>query len=185
MSELSSLYARINIKAENYNKFLSDRPKQPRLDDNWTNWWSSRKMYGKRILEADDLYAYNDASNKEILDGWKNASHSGTLYEYDAATQTMKIGIVFFSENYGEMIPMLAFLLSLADYKEYNDDDFIIIYPYFWGDKVLNAFITFAGKDALFDIQKDSITDVASEKLNEAAEYLVRIAGELSAQYED
>ena len=131
MSELSSLFARISITPENYETFLAAKPQSPILDENWSNWWNSRKMYSSQPLTENDLYAYNDDSNRAILEGWKDAKDTGTFYEYDKTSGLLNLGIIFFSENYAEMIPTIAFILSLSDYKENNPDDFVIVYPYF------------------------------------------------------
>lgn len=174
MSEPSSLFARMSISKENLEAFLSSAPKKPYLNNSWINWWNSRQMVSPRPLTPEDLYAYKDVSNKAILEGWQEEKNTGTFYDYDEATQTLNLGIIFFSENFGEMIPMLALLFDLADYKNDNPDDFAIVYPYFWGDQQLDAWISFYGKNALLDNELKKIGDVDVRKLRYAEDYLTQ-----------
>lgn len=174
MSEPSSLFARISIGKENLETFLSSTPKKPYLDNSWINWWNSRQMVNPHPLTPEDLYAYNDISNKAILEGWQKVKSTGTFYDYDAAAQRLNLGIIFFSENFGEMIPMLAFLFDLAAYKTDNPDDFAIVYPFFWEDQHLDVWISFYGKNALLDHELKKIGDVDLRKLRYAEDYLTR-----------
>jgi hypothetical protein len=182
MSEPNSLFARIHLSKERFETFLAAPPKPPVLDANWTNWWNTRKMYSPHPLSENDLYAYNAASNKAILDGWMENKNTGTFYDYDETGQTLNLGLIFFSENYGEMIPMLSFILSLAEYKENNPDDFCIVFPFFWGDEDLSVYITFEGNTARLDAELESVAQLDPAKLKYAEDYLQRKAAEIFPQ---
>lgn len=182
MSEPSSLFARISIRKENLETFLAAAPKKPYLDNSWINWWNSRQMIGPRPLMPEDIYAYNASSNKAILEDWQKKKNTGAFCDYDEATQTLNLGIIFFSENFGEMIPMLAFLFDLTDYKNDNPGDFAIVYPYFWGDRDLPVWITFDGKTLLLDNQLQHIGEVDLRKLRYAEDYLAKKTEQLFPQ---
>lgn len=182
MSEPSSLFARIHLSKENLASFLAAPPKAPVLNDNWINWWNSRRMYSPSPLGENDVFAYQATSNKQILDFWVEDPGSGTIYEYDESTQVLDLGILMFSENFSEMIPMLAFILSLEDYKDDNKDDFAIVYPYFWGDTDVQVFITFDGNKGILDTTLETTKEVDAEKVEYAGDYLNRKASDAFPQ---
>ncbi len=171
MSELNSLFAKIKIKKEKFDEFLKSKPEQATLDNDWLEWWDSREMYGKTDLTRDELFKYDDPTNEDIINGWINEIRSFSFSDYDAENETWHFGIIFFSQNYSDMIPGLAFVKSVSKFKEIDSDDFAIIYNFFWGDDVC-AFINFKDNKSYFDSKIQRTSDISSEIIKYADTYL-------------
>ena len=167
MSEPCSFFLRATIEKSQYLKFMQAKPSQLPVSDQWLKWWDSREMYGKPDL-TKEMRAWNDASNQEIVDGWLALEGTLTFSVFDEATNHWEFGIILCSENYGEILPLLAFCESIFSYKLFSAHDFAIVYPYFWDDSHVMAYMTFAQDGAVLTTAK-SVTDVAKDHLDYAA----------------
>lgn len=172
MSEPNSLFAKIHISKDNFEKFLTSKPQKPKLDNDWLQWWDSKEMYGKSDLQEKNIFCYEDATNAEIIEGWKEAKESLTFSDYDVENEIWYFGIIMFSENYFEMIPGLAFIKSVSEFKTENKDDFAIIYSYFWGGNDINAFISYENGNGLFNTTIQQKSDVDADALKNMEAYL-------------
>lgn len=170
MSAPNSLFAKIHITKDNFDNFQKSKPKTPKLDNDWLDWWNSRKMCSK--IELIEVYAYNDPTIESIINGWKNAKLSLTFSDYDLDNEVWHFGIIMFSENYDEMIPALAFINSVAEFKNENAEDFVIVYNFFWSGNDVNAFIKYKNGKGLFDNKIQTKTDLNPNYLKYADEYL-------------
>lgn len=179
MSELSSLFLKVKITKEQLENFLISSPKTPELNDNWMVWWNSRDMHSKTSLGPESLIAYNYADNKGILEGWLQFKEACAFSDYDQTTEEWRIGIIFFSENFSEMLPMFAFITSIENYITESKDNLAIVYPFFWGDSNVSAYLNFEGGKALFNSKIQTTTDVDPEILNSVTEYLTKKLDEL------
>ncbi|MDJ1482868.1 hypothetical protein QNI16_20370 [Cytophagaceae bacterium YF14B1] len=178
MSELSSLLAKISITQENLNKFLAAPVATFERQPGWKEWWDSREMYGKSEFTTDLLDAYNEEStNQGIVTDWIEYKPSVTHSEYNPHTQTWYFSIFQFSENYQEMIPVLGFLRSIETYKNLDDSDFVIVYPFVWGDDTVQAYIRFKDNESYFADK----TDQQHQRL--ASLYLDKIWKDLETKY--
>ncbi|WP_255263415.1 hypothetical protein [Pseudomonas aegrilactucae] len=65
----------------------------------------------------------------------------GSLLQYDAAQGVWQFALLEFTDNYGEMLQLLAPLRRAAQYADPEADSFVLIYSYLWGDGD-DAFIT-------------------------------------------
>lgn len=180
MSELNSLFAKIHISKENFNAFMNAKPTEPKLDNNWLAWWDSKEMYSKTELQEGSVYCYQDPSNEVLINGWKETKQTYTFSDYDLKNEIWHFGIIMFSENYSEMIPGLAFIKSDAEFKQENESDFAIVYSYFWGDEGCNAYINYENGKGLFNTQIQNKSDVNSEILQYAEDYLTKKWGEFA-----
>lgn len=178
MSELSSLFVKIKITKKQFENFLTSSPQKPELNNNWTEWWNSRDMYHKTNLSTESLYAYDENDNKSIIEGWLQAEQAFAFSDYDQAAEEWRFGIIFFSENYSEMLPMLSFVLSMEKYATESKDNLAIVYPFYWGDSQVLAYINFEGEKALLNSKIQTIADVDPEILNSVAEYLTKKSDE-------
>lgn len=179
MSELSSLFVKVKITKNQFENFLSSSPQKPELNNNWLAWWESRNMYSKMDLTTEWLRAYNDANNKSALDGWLDAQQAFAFSDYDEASEEWRLGIIFFSENYLEMLPMFAFVISLEKYISESTDNLAIVYPFFWGDSHVSAYINFEEGIASFNNKIQTTADVNPEILNSVTAYLSKKWDEL------
>lgn len=172
MSEPNSLFAKIHITKNNFENFLKAKPREPKFNGNWSEWWNSKVMYNRVDLQEKDIYCYKDSTNEAIINGWKGAKHSLTFSDYDLESEIWNFGIIMFSENYLEMIPGLAFIKSVDEFKTENSEDFAIIYSHFWGDEDVYAYINYENGIWQLDNRIKNKTDVKEESMEYAEEYL-------------
>ncbi|MDQ1167739.1 hypothetical protein [Flavobacterium sp. SORGH_AS_0622] len=160
MSELSSLFSKLKITKAQLENFLKSAPEKPTLNDNWQKWWDSREMYSKMDLTPEYLRYYNEKTNQEVLDGWMEYKQAMAFSDYDEAKEEWQWGLLFFSENYVEMLPMLAFIVSMEKFVTESTENRAIVYPYFWGDSNVDAYIYFENGKAVLSPQVKSTSDV-------------------------
>ncbi|SFD38898.1 hypothetical protein [Flavobacterium phragmitis] len=173
MSELSSLFCKVKITKSQLDKFLNSPPEKPELNDNWLKWWDSRKMYSKMPLTSKLLRFYDDNnSNEEILNGWISYQEAMAFSDYDETTEEWHWGIMFFSENYLEMLPMFAFIISLEKYVSESPENRAIVFPFFWGDNGVHVYIHFEEGKAILSATVQTTYDISPEMLTYTKEYL-------------
>lgn len=172
MAEPCSFYMKITIKNDDFQRLMKAEPTQPSLNDNWRLWWDSRRMYGKTELTNNELRAYNNASNQDLIDGWLKAEGAYAYSEYNEKSETWNFGIIEFGENYLEIIPQLAFALSIIEYKTFSPDDFAIVYPYFWGDSGVMAYIRYEQDRAILLPDIHELNQVPETHVGVASDFL-------------
>jgi hypothetical protein len=184
MSELSSLYCKVKITKTQLENFLSSAPEAPELNNNWLEWWDSRKMYSKMELTAELLRGYNETSNREILDGWLEYKQAMAFSDYDEATEEWNWGMLFFSENFVEMLPMFAFIISMEKYVTESTQNTAIVFPFFWGDPDVSAFLYFEEGKAILSSSVHTTAHVKPDVLTQITEFLNKKWDELSQSIE-
>lgn len=177
MSEQSSLYVNITIKKEKLEQFFQDKPVSVTIDANWLSWWDSREMYSKP--ELANVPVYNDSSNRAIIEEFLNDARMGAFENYDDEANTWNFGILFFSENYTEILPVLAFLKNLGNYQDKDEKGVAFIYDYFWGDESVMAYLEYADQKALFK-NLSSTVDIEPVILKEANQKIEKWSEQLS-----
>lgn len=182
MSEPCSFFMRISIEKERYMDFMKAKPARSNVNDNWMQWWDSREMYG-RLRLVDEISSWSHyTSNQEVINSWVSSESSMAFSSYDEKTEIWDFGIIMYSESYSEILPLLVFCESVFSYKKYSDQDFAIIYPYFWGDSSVMAYMTFERDGVLLSLAK-SVSDVAKEHLAYAVARLDKAWEQLSDAY--
>ncbi|MBD1420956.1 hypothetical protein [Sphingobacterium chuzhouense] len=146
MSEPNSLYVKIKITKEKLQQFFQDKPRTQTIDENWLTWWDSREMYSKQPLE--NIPVYRMFSNRHILDELIKDRDFACSEQYDPISQNWIFVSVFFSENYTEILPMLAFLKNLANYQHNDGGGLAMIYDFLWGEGSIMAYLEFSGQQA-------------------------------------
>lgn len=180
MSELRSLFVKLNIKKENLDRFLAAAPTKPVVDSDWTAWWDSRDMYSKSPLES--IPTVGAATNGEELASYIDSPESISQDKHDNNVYYFVSG--FFSENYFEILPMLAVLKSIALYMGPGDSGEAFVYDYFWGSKDVMAHLELAeGKAELKHTTRTS--EINRKLLAESDKILQDLMDELSAKYGD
>lgn len=172
MSELSSLYCKVKITKSQLEEFLNCPVEKPELNKNWLEWWESRKMYSKMELNTELLRAYNFSTNNDVVDYWMEYKQAMTFSDYDQNTEIWHWGMLFFSENFTEMLPMLNFIISLEKFVIENTENMAIVYPYFWGDNTVDAYIHFDKSKGILSPKIETIEDVNPEIMKETIFYL-------------
>ncbi|WP_312555155.1 hypothetical protein [Empedobacter brevis] len=147
MSEYHSLYIRVKISEEKLQQFFNARPVAQSTDENWLTWWNSHEMYSKQPLEQ--IPQYHTQNNRAVFDQLVNDRNFGSVEHYDTASQSWTFISAFFSENYIEILPMLALLKHLATYQHPEETGVALIYYFLWGDDEVMAYLEFANGQAM------------------------------------
>lgn len=184
MSELSSLYCKIKITKPQLEKFLSSPLEEPELNKNWLDWWDSRKMYSKMELTQEMLRNYSDNSNREVIDSWIDYPEAMAFSDYDEAAEEWHWGMMFFSENFVEMMPMFAFIISMEKYVSESAENQAIVFPFFWGDDGVNAYIYFENGKAILSPKVQILKDIDSNFVEETKAFLDKKWEEMSKDME-
>lgn len=172
MSEPNSLFARIHISPEKFEVFLRAAPKIPSLDHEWLAWWDGKEMYKKSHLQEKSMRAYSVSHNEAVISTWRGEKDTATFSDYDAANSLWHFGIIFFSENYLEMIPGIAFIKSVEDFKDAHEEDFALIYNYFWEDDSVAAYLRYPNNKSILIAQAQKKADIPTEILDYTETYL-------------
>ncbi|WP_418360821.1 hypothetical protein [Sphingobacterium detergens] len=179
MSELNSLYINVQIKKEKLEQFFRAKPHQAGMDDNWRQWWDSREMYNKEALIA--IPSYRSETNRAVLDELLRDEYFGAMEQYDTEKLQWTFAALNFSENYYEILSLLAFLKHLA---EYTEGGFSIIYDWMWGGDSIMAFVEFEQGKALLEAVSES-TQLAPGLIEKADKNLEDFAKILAGKRAD
>jgi len=153
MSQLNSLYVRISIQKDKFEQFLEAKPLAATVDEDWTSWWDSRDMYGKKPLS--EIHFYQKDANREVLATTANECRIGKDEQMEEGSEEWTFCVVFFSENYEESLAMLSWLRSIAPYMDPDGEGVALIYDFFWGSGLVMAHLVFKGQDVSFRLTKD------------------------------
>ncbi|AXK55127.1 hypothetical protein [Pseudomonas protegens] len=138
-SEPSSVYLRCNMTPEQYAQAMAAPPRPAISYSDWQKWFDSKDMYGSARVDAEWLQDSSARSLQEVVQMWAGTGGSS---QYDPQTGRWQFALLEFTDNYGEMIQLLAPLRSVAPYCQSGSDSFLLIYSYIWGDGD-NAYLTF------------------------------------------
>ncbi|KKO89231.1 hypothetical protein AAW12_24280 [Sphingobacterium sp. Ag1] len=134
--ELNTLYIRVQITKKNLATFFLAKPSPEEPDENWREWWHSREMYSKTALET--IPAYAKQSYRDVVDELLHDRFFAAAEHYDEDKQCWTFMALNFSENYHEILPMLAFIKQLAKFSE---EGHALIYNWMWGGESVMAFV--------------------------------------------
>ncbi len=184
MSELSSLYCKVKITKPQLEKFLNSPLEEPQLNKNWLDFWESRKMYSRSKLTQESLYIYHHENNQNVIDGWLKYKDGVVFSDYDETSEEWHWGMIFFSENYNEMLPMFAFIISLEKYVSESTENRAIVFPFFWGDNDVQAYIHFENGNAILSPKVQTLEDVDSNFVEQTKAFLSKKWEEFSKNIE-
>ncbi|WP_104385419.1 hypothetical protein [Sphingobacterium sp. HMA12] len=173
--ELDSLYIKIQIEKARLNEFFAAQPISPNYDDNWSQWWESRQMYSKTALEI--IPGYSQARNREVFDNLLKDRFYGAKEHYDEEKQHWTFAALNFSENYHEILPMLALLKQLEGYAL---DGFALIFDWMWGGDTVMAYVDFKEGYALLETVTEPY-EIELRRFEEATQNLQALAEELGS----
>lgn len=180
MSELSSLFVKLKIKQENLDRFLAAPVTVASIDEDWTSWWDSREMYSKSPLEKipAGFQSTNGAVFQSLVDDKQTISEE----KQEAGVYYFISG--FFSENYYEILPMLAVLKSVALYMEEGDEGVAFIYDFFWGGEGVLAHLEIKAKKPVLKKTKQT-SEINMELLAEANAMIQGVLDNIPGDYND
>lgn len=174
--ELDSLYISIQIEKVRLDEFFAETPISPNNDDNWSLWWASRQMYGKTALEI--IPRYSQAHIREVFDNLLKDRFYGAKEHYDEEKQRWTFTVLNFSENYQEILPMLALLKQLEGYAL---EGFALIFDWMWGSDTVMAYVDFKEGSALLNAVTES-AEIELNRFEEADQNLQSLTEELGAR---
>lgn len=183
MSEYRSLYINIRIKEEKLQQFFAEKPAVQPLDSNWIAWWDSRRMYQKQPLT--EIRVSRTATNGEVFDELIANRNVMAAEQYDNGAGHWTFVALMYSENYTEILPMLALLKHMATYQGKDGSGVALVYDFYWGDHDVMASMAFEDGQAL--LQTHTTTDQLNpEILAEANRTLNAVLDRLNEQqFED
>jgi len=145
MSELRSLFIKLKVKQENLDRFFENELIAPQLDEQWLSWWDSREMYGKSALSKIPIYtSYDD--NREVVDSHLDSLETGSIEVLDADQGAWTFASLLFSQNYEEILPIMAWFKSLASYLDAGEEGELLIFDFFWGSDQVMAHMVLDGQ---------------------------------------
>lgn len=141
MSEPSSLYIRVTLSEAAMSSFRQSPLALPGEYHDWLAWLGTQSFYGEitdagvKELDQNPCIRPKDmATAGEFLDFFAEDT-AGTRITHDADTGLWTLRMLEFSENYYDFIETLAILRALAKFKDLPGEDFVLIFPYLWGDE--------------------------------------------------
>lgn len=137
-TEQSSLYVRCTMTSAHYAAAMAAPPGSALGYHDWQQWFHSRGIQVPVTLDKAWLRDSTAPTLQALLQVW---SGQGTMSRYDEKTGRWQFALFEFTDNYGEMIQLLAPLRSMARYCEADSDSFLVIYSYLWGNGD-NAYLT-------------------------------------------
>lgn len=180
MSELRSLFVKLKIKKENLDRFLTAALTPPVPDEDWTSWWESRDMYSKSPLK--EIPMAFQKTNGAVIESCVNTKETISQEKWEEGVYYFVSG--FFSENFYEILPMLAVLKSAALYMEPGDEGVAIIYDYFWGGQDVLAHLELKAGQAT--LKHTSLTSQIDKKvLTESNKMIQDVIDAISSDYDD
>lgn len=179
MSEPSSLYAKIRISPLARQAFLNSTISNADTYRDWIPWLETKEFYGS-LTQADiNAMTYQDQTTQAYLQQWITSRYAFGHEMYDEHTATWIISMYEFSENYREYIHFLHVLRSVDRFKDLQDDDFILVHSYNWGNTESDVAIQIkAGESKV-------LTTIPNAYLTEASEHLALRQKTLSEMYQD
>lgn len=174
MSEPASLYARFTLSHEQYEAFMNSTPARPASFDDWQAWFDTRPMAGDGKVTPEMLIELNAPSVADVIKVWRKDTWTGTPpIEYDELRGTLRIAMLQASENYIEMLGLLAPLRGAAAFNDHAADDFVLIFDFIWGGGEIDAYVLLAdGASRFGDECTSGHLREAQDYLQEAMEYL-------------
>ena len=173
MSEQCSLYVKIEISKEQLKRFFKERPTPAIIDNNWQQWWDSRQMYSKELLT--NLPNYPKKNNRAAFEQLLQQRESVSVEQYNENDNSWTFLTLFFSENYFEIIPMLALLKELAYYQQAHETGVAFVYDFYWDRAAVMAYLEFTNQKALlktYTVPTEIPTAILAEA-NDALEAVV------------
>ena len=135
MSEPNSLYLRVRLSREAYQRYLESPSADARDFSDWMDWLGKVKMSGGPMT-PEKIEAIGASSSKRMtakdIQAWTTDNWAIAKSEYDDATETWRFGILQFSENYYEFLEYLPVLRAVDRFKDRAGVDFLLVHNFLW-----------------------------------------------------
>ena len=133
--EFESIYVRVHISPEQYEKWLASPMKH--MHD-FTDW---NEMTGEWEEDwKDSYYTWDYGTIRELITVVEkdsttiddNAITSPPFIHYDANSGVFTYAQLLFDENFINFMLDISAYRTIADFKDTDETDFLVIYPYLW-----------------------------------------------------
>lgn len=137
MSEPSSLYLQIPIKAAQRQAFLEHPIVPAGQYTDWLSWLDRKKFHGS-ITQADiEAWKYPEQNTGDYLTPFLTGPFDGNSQaSYDAEKELWTISVLEFSENYFDFIRFLGTFRVISQYMKTNlkagEEGFVLIQDFLW-----------------------------------------------------
>jgi hypothetical protein len=130
MSELSSVYARVRLSRAALQRFL-DAPIAP-IDRNLD--WG---VLGPQVPSILSMVRYPEpATNGLWFDQVHGRQEAASDWTYEESTGEFHFHMLQVDESLVEYVGVFNVLRSLGDFKDSDGEDFAVVYPYYFDDRV-------------------------------------------------
>jgi hypothetical protein len=133
MSEPDSLYLRVRLSKEAYQRYLESVCADARDFSDWMDWVGNAQMYGNGISESDIREIGERTSKRktgEEINAWATDAWNMGKSDYDEATETWRFGMLQFSENYYDFLEHLPLFRAVDRFKDRPGVDFLLVYNF-------------------------------------------------------
>jgi hypothetical protein len=136
MSEPNQLYMKVKIGRPQLEKFFEAKGVPVSTFPDTAEWISTKQYYGEPLtFERIEQYSPVSYSAGDAVSVWTSKrDYPLSTNTYDEETQTWTLAILEFSENYGDFIRMMTCLRRIADFKDIDTVDHLLIYGYIYED---------------------------------------------------
>lgn len=130
MSEFVSLYLEASISKANLTNFLKSPSQKIENYHDWLPWLSAEeRMIGDPQLLLGKIENTIDTTTEESL------KEAGIQYHYDVSTKSIQFFHLHIDANFGQILPVVALMRGIAAYIDNQQNQFLVVYPYWWGDR--------------------------------------------------
>ena len=135
MSEPNSLFLRVRLSKQAYERYLASPCADARDFSDWMDWLGKVKMSGGPFA-PEKIREIGERSSKrttgEDIHAWTRDDWAIGKSDYDAATETWRFGILQFSLNYYEFLEYLPVLRAVDRFKDRPGVDFLLVHNFLW-----------------------------------------------------
>ena len=134
MPELDSLYLRVRLSPQAYERFLHSTTADARDFSDWMDWLGKARIHGQKLTRQGVAEIGKATPKRAVADAiaaWTGADRALARSEYDEATETWRLGVAHFSENFREYLEFLPLLRAVERFKDRPGIDFILVYDHF------------------------------------------------------
>jgi hypothetical protein len=137
MAELDSLYLRVRLSKQAYQRYLDSVSLDARYFPDWMDWIGHARMHGPPMTPPD-IAGIGEASLKEpvaekiksLLEADDELSIGRSTY--DEATETWRLGLLQFAQNYRDFLEWLPLLRAIDRFKDRPGTDILLVYDFLW-----------------------------------------------------
>lgn len=181
MSEPDSLYLRVHLSKQAYERYLESISLDTRDFSDWMDWIGGAKMYGPG-LTPDRITEIGRKARKrpmaEEIKSWVGDDQSIGRSVYDEATETWRYGVLGFSQNYGEFLEYLPQLRAIDRFKDRPGVDILLVYNFIWRPETYTAFFEISEGSSVTAGSPGRGTPFPADYAKEAGEFLTAMMPE-------